>query len=49
LANAFRWNDIRSFGHEELSTKQPFVRQPIDFSFPETRRKLDCDGDILEL
>jgi hypothetical protein len=34
---------------KELSTKRLFLNAPVDATFPETLRKLDCDGDILEV
>ena len=34
---------------EELSIKRPFLNVPVDVILPETLRKLDCDGDILEV
>ena len=34
---------------EELSIKRPFLNVLVDVTFPETLRKLDCDGDILEV
>ena len=33
----------------ELSIKRPFLNLPVDVTFPQTFRKLDCDGDILEV
>jgi hypothetical protein len=32
-----------------LSIKRPFLNVPVDVILPETLRKLDCDGDILEV
>jgi len=34
---------------EQLSIKRLFLNVPVDVTFPETLRKLDCDGDILEV
>ena len=34
---------------QELSIKRPFLNVPVDVTFPETLRKLHCDGDILEV
>ena len=34
---------------EELNIKRPFLNVPVDVTLPETLRKLDCDGDTLEV
>ena len=34
---------------EELNIKRPFLNVPVDVTLPETLRRLDCDGDTLEV
>ena len=36
-------------GLEELRIRQQFSQVPLDFVFPDSLRKIDCDGDILAL